>query len=60
MFDIVYNVMDETNDQYEYDYDRCCKAIITDFKQGRMGNITLEVVKDIPKLTRKTKQKRDS
>ena len=39
----------------EYDYDRCCKAILTDFKQGRMGKITLEDVKDIKKLTKKTK-----
>ena len=44
----------------EYDYDRCCKAIITDFKQGRMGNITLEDVSDISKLTKKTRVNKES
>ena len=31
----------------EYDYDRGAYTILYDFKQGRMGNITLESVKDI-------------
>lgn len=44
----------------DLDYDRCCKAIITDFKQGRMGNITLESVKDVNKLTKKTKVSKES
>ncbi|MBQ9791405.1 MAG: ribosome biogenesis GTPase YlqF [Clostridia bacterium] len=44
----------------ELDYDRCCKAIITDFKQGRLGNITLESVKDVNKLTKKTKVAKES
>lgn len=37
----------------EYDYDRCAYAIITEFKAGRLGNITLESIKDIGKLTAK-------
>jgi len=31
----------------EVDYERCAAAIITDFRQGRMGKITLETPKDL-------------
>ena len=34
----------------ELDYDSGCYAIINDFKQGKLGNITLESTNDIPKL----------
>lgn len=40
----------------DYDYDRGCSAIISDFKQGRFGNICLESVKDIHKLTKKDRK----
>lgn len=35
----------------DYDYDRGCATIISDFKTGRMGKITLEKVGDIRMLT---------
>ena len=41
----------------EYDYDRCCKAIISDFKQGKFGNITLETVKDLNALKKNDRNK---
>jgi len=34
----------------DLDYDRCCMAIISDFKAGRLGRITLETVKDLSAL----------
>lgn len=34
----------------DYDYDRGAYTIIYDFKQGRMGNITLETVADINEM----------
>lgn len=34
----------------DIDYDRGSFAIISDFKQGRLGRITLETVKDVKKL----------
>ena len=37
----------------DYDYDRGCLAIISDFKQGKMGKITLESVAEIKLLTKK-------
>ena len=36
----------------DYDYDRGCLAIISDFKQGKMGKITLESVAEIKLLTK--------
>ena len=41
----------------DYDYDRCCSAIISDFKHGKFGNITLETVKDIPALKKNDRVK---
>ena len=40
----------------DYDYDRCCSAIISDFKQGKLGKITLEEYKDIKLLTKKDRK----
>ena len=40
----------------DYDYDRGCAAIISDFKQGKFGKICLESVKDIYKLTKKDRK----
>ena len=42
----------------EYDYDRGCATIITDFKQGRMGAITLESVSDVKLLMKKDKKEK--
>ena len=41
----------------EPDYDRCCKAIISDFKQGKFGALTLETYKDLKKLQVKDRLK---
>ena len=41
----------------ESDYDRCCKAIISDFKQGKFGALTLETYKDLKKLQVKDRLK---
>ena len=40
----------------DYDYDRCCSAIISEFKNGKMGRITLDDVKKIKELTNKDKK----
>ena len=40
----------------DYDYDRCCASIIADFKQGRLGKITLDNFKDIKKLMKKDRK----
>lgn len=40
----------------DYDYDRCCFAIISDFKSGKMGNICLESIEDLKMLTRKDRK----
>ena len=41
----------------DIDYDRGCYAIISDFKSGRMGNITLESFSELKKLTVKDRKK---
>lgn len=43
----------------DYDYDRGCSAIITDFKSGKMGRVTLESVEQIKILTRKDKKPKE-
>ncbi len=43
----------------DIDYDRGSAALISDFKQGRLGNITLETVKDIRRLSKKDKKEED-
>ncbi len=40
----------------DLDYDRCCRAIISDFKQGRLGKITLESVNEINKLKKRDRK----
>ena len=40
----------------DYDYDRCCSAIISDFKQGKLGNITLDDYNDIKMLMKKDRK----
>ena len=40
----------------DFDYDRCCSAIISDFKQGKLGNITLDDFKDLKMLTKKDRK----
>lgn len=43
----------------DYDYDRGCASIISDFKNGKMGQITLEKVSDIKLLTIKNNKPSD-
>ncbi len=40
----------------DIDYDRGSMALISDFKQGRLGNITLESVKDIRRLSKRDRK----
>ena len=40
----------------DVDYDRGCFAIISDFKQGKLGNITLEAIEELKKLTKKDRK----
>lgn len=40
----------------DLDYDRCCMAIISDFKHGKFGRLTLETVKDLPLLRKKDRK----
>ena len=42
----------------EYDYDKAAFALLTDFKKGKLGNITLESVRDIKKLSVNHRAKR--
>ena len=41
----------------DIDYDRGCYAIISDFKSGRMGSITLESFSELKRLTIKDRKK---
>lgn len=43
----------------DYDYDRGCASVISDFKNGKMGQITLEKVSDIKLLTIKNNKPSD-
>ena len=40
----------------DVDYDRGCSAIISDFKQGKLGNITLESIDELKKLMKKDRR----
>ena len=40
----------------DFDYDRCCSAIISEFKQGKLGNITLDDFKDLKLLMKKDRK----
>lgn len=42
----------------DYDYDRCCSSIISDFKKGLLGCITLEKFADIKKLMKKDRKEK--
>ena len=44
----------------ELDYERGCKAIISDFKQGKFGNLTLETYKELKKLQVKDRLKENA
>lgn len=43
----------------DYDYDRCCYAIISDFKSGKLGKICLESVSQIKQLTKKDRKEQN-
>ena len=42
----------------DYDYDRCCASIIADFKQGKMGTITLEEYSELKLLMKKDRKEK--
>ena len=42
----------------EYDYDRCCASIISDFKQGKLGMITLEEYSELKVLMKKDRKEK--
>lgn len=44
----------------DYDYDRGAFAVISDFKQGKMGNITLDDVVKIKELIKKDRKNSDA
>ena len=44
----------------DYDYDRGAFAIISDFKHGKMGGITLEAVEDVKRLMKKDRKPSDA
>lgn len=41
----------------DLDYDRCCAAIISDFKHGKFGCLTLETVKELTQLKKNDRNK---
>ena len=54
------NILDKICEARKYllrggdiDYDRGSVAIINDFKTGKLGNITLETIKDVKRLTKR-------
>ena len=44
----------------DFDYDRCCSAIISDFKQGKMGNITLDSFSELRQLMKKDRKEKQN
>ena len=42
----------------EFDYDRCCASIISDFKQGKLGTITLEEYSELKALMKKDRKEK--
>lgn len=44
----------------DYDYDRCCSAIISEFKQGKLGRITLDNFAEIKSLMKKDRREKDN
>ena len=60
--DVPLDILDKICESRKYvlrggdiDYDRGSIALINDFKSGKLGNITLETIKDIKKLTKRDK-----
>ena len=43
----------------DFDYDRCSLMLINEFKQGKLGKITLESYKDLRRLTTNDKAKEE-
>ena len=43
----------------DFDYDRGCASIISDFKTGKMGAITLECIKELKSLTIRNNRKEE-
>lgn len=43
----------------DYDYERCAKAFINEFRDGKLGKITLEKVSDIKNLSKKDRKQND-
>lgn len=44
----------------DFDYDRCCASIISDFKQGKFGKLTLDRFKDLKKLMKKDRKESEN
>lgn len=44
----------------DFDYDRCCASIISDFKQGKFGKITLDRFNDLKKLMKKDRKESEN
>ena len=44
----------------DFDYDRCCSAVISDFKQGKLGKITLDNFKEIKLLMKKDRKEKSN
>ena len=44
----------------DFDYDRCCSAIISDFKQGKFGKLTLEQFSEIKLLMKRDRKEKDN
>lgn len=42
----------------DFDYDRCCATIISEFKQGKLGRITLDNFKDLKLLMKKDRKEK--
>ena len=43
----------------DYDYERCCSAIISEFKQGKLGKITLDNFKELKMLMKKDRKEKN-
>ncbi|MGN0960801.1 MAG: ribosome biogenesis GTPase YlqF [Christensenellales bacterium] len=44
----------------DFDYDRCCSTLISEFKQGKLGRITLDDFKEIKLLTKKDRKEKNN
>ena len=43
----------------DYDYERCCSALISEFKQGKLGKITLDDFSEIKLLMKKDRKEKN-